>query len=175
MMGRQIILLALPLALTGCTMALRYGPESVGSSSGYAEERIGERLFRVTFSAPDGTPVSRIERLALRRAAEFTMERGSRYFALRERRVSRGIYVMRSTPESRVTYGGGYAEWRRYWHFYCLGRGLPHCDDDPLWLSSARPRRRTEVTLTVELASDAGRLSAALDARLFLSLLGAQR
>lgn len=172
---RQIILLISPLALAGCATALRYGPESVASSSGYAEEPVGRGLFRVTFSAPDGTPVSRIERLALRRAAEFTLDHGSRYFALRGRRISRGVYVIGSAPGLRVTYGGGYAEWRSYWHFYCFGRGFAHCEDDPLWLSAASPRRRTEVALTIELASDAGRLSPALDARLLLSLLEIRR
>lgn len=159
------------LMLGGCVQArLAYVPESGSAPMGYADLALAPARFRVSYSAPKGTPIAQVDRLAMRRAAELSLIKGYAFFVPRDRVVTRGIYVLPTSEGSRVTYRGGYGEWRRFWRFYCVGQGLKGCDGDPLWPSRARLVERVEVSYIVDLLSVAGPESPAVDASRLLAL-----
>lgn len=171
-MTRRHLVLAAAVALGACTPTrLLYVPESQSERMGYAEQRLGPKLYRISYSAPARAPVAAIDRLALRRAAEVTLAQGDSWFAARERKVERGIYVLPGRDGTRITYRGGFGAWRRYWRAFCLGWGWEHCDEDPLWPSRARPEERVEVAYEIELLKSPEGHRFAVDAAYFLALV----
>lgn len=155
---------ALLLLAAGCsTTGLPYQPETAGGRGGYAEQRLWDGRYRITFTAPPGTRIASIDAMARRRAADFTLSLGFRGFVVLDRSITRDIYVLLGPGEARTTYGGDYRAWRRFWRIYCLGEGLQHCDDDPLWPSRQKSKRRIEVAYTIRMTNVPE--AAAIDAR----------
>ena len=78
----RIIFLAISLfALSACAAA---GPASYGAADakgfGYAEQRIEDDRFRVSYQGSGGMPPALVEDYALRRAAELTLQQGYDWF-----------------------------------------------------------------------------------------------
>ena len=159
------------VVVAACVPQLVYGPESPSAMSGYFERQVSPTRFEIGYSAPPATPIADVDRFALRRAAEVALLQHHAFFALRDRRLHRDIYVI---PGSRVRaeYGGGYDDWRRYWWWTCIAGRLGTCDRDPLWPSRVQPRRRTAIVYLADLYDDrAGRWDR-LDAAAVLATLG---
>jgi len=78
---RNYLLVAgLATAMTACASApTQYGPASEGDR-GYSELRIEESRYRVRFSGGSDITFDEAEDLALRRAAELTLENGGSWF-----------------------------------------------------------------------------------------------
>ena len=165
----HLVAAGLLLASSCTTVGPPYQPEAVGRGGGYADQRLRGDGYRITFTARRGTPVASVDRLARRRAAEFTLALGFRGFAVLGRKVTREIYVLPGGERTRATYGGDYRGWRRFWRFYCLGNGLTHCDEDPLWPSGGRSQRRIEVAYDIRPTNEVG--GSAIDARALLDAL----
>ncbi|UIJ46218.1 hypothetical protein LZK98_04525 [Sphingomonas cannabina] len=158
------------LLLMGCSSTtLRYQRETAGG--GYAEQRIGDDRYRVTYTAPPRTHLAVVDRLALRRAAELALAKGFYGFVVADRAVVHDVYVLPTTKGGRVTYRGSYRDWRRFWRFYCIGRGWDHCESDPLWPSGDEPRPHIEVSYTVAFTNSPG--DEVIDARTLLGMQGA--
>ncbi len=154
----KVAILSWVFGLAACAGELpAYEPLATSKAAmGYAEERLGNDSFRVSFWGVARTRVAGLERLALRRAAEIALQTDHRWSAVIDRSINRGIYAVSSRDGRRIiTYRGAYRDWRRYWHLQCLARRWDHCDEDPLWFSSSRPgdAERVEVILTIKLLS----------------------
>jgi hypothetical protein len=147
---RPLAAVAAMLTVAGCAGPERYQPETAGKG-GYAQVRLAGDHFRVSYSAPAGTGTARLAPLALRRAAELTLEQGFALFRIESREVRHDVYLLASRDGVRVTYGGDYRSWRRYWRLYCIGQGWQKCDEDPLWPARSRPRPRMEIAYTIRL------------------------
>lgn len=80
-MKRLIATLALGLALAACSSGpTRYIPALDGDDMGYREQRIEEQRFRVSFRANPDLKAAEAEDMALRRAAELTIQNGYQWF-----------------------------------------------------------------------------------------------
>jgi hypothetical protein len=69
------VLIATALLLGGC--ATNYGP---GRATGYTDERLDDRRYRVTFRANENTDKETVQRYLYYRLAELTQEKGFKYF-----------------------------------------------------------------------------------------------
>ncbi|MBL9048439.1 MAG: hypothetical protein JNK34_14280, partial [Tabrizicola sp.] len=78
------------LALAACATAPTYAPASGLGRPGYSEQRIESDRFRVVFRSQAAADPGLIEALALRRAAEITVETGYDHFIVDRREVDRG-------------------------------------------------------------------------------------
>ncbi len=79
-MKRLLGTLAL-LALAACTSGpTRYIPALDGDDMGYREQRLEQERFRVTFRANPDLKGPQVEDMALRRAAELTIQNGYEWF-----------------------------------------------------------------------------------------------
>lgn len=87
----RVIPLLLALFLGACATATPYQPKIDGY--GYAEQRIAEDRFRVSFSGNRLTERSRVEDYLLYRAAEITLSEGGTHFLMTD-----------SSTESETTY-----------------------------------------------------------------------
>ncbi|WP_417471288.1 CC0125/CC1285 family lipoprotein [Maricaulis sp.] len=78
-----LLVLAPVLALTACATAgpTRYAPAHEGQY-GYSERAIEQDRFMIRFDAGPDTSIEETEDLALRRAAEFTLEQGGDWFVV---------------------------------------------------------------------------------------------
>jgi len=78
-----LLVLAPALALAACATAgpTRYAPASEGQY-GYSERRIEQDRFMIRFDAGADISIEETEDLALRRAAEFTLEQGGDWFVV---------------------------------------------------------------------------------------------
>ncbi|NKF23291.1 hypothetical protein G7Y82_13300 [Solimonas sp. C16B3] len=68
--------------LAGCATATPYQPASGGSGYGYAEQRIENNRYRITFTGNADTPKQTVENYLLFRAAELTLKSGYDYFVM---------------------------------------------------------------------------------------------
>jgi len=85
---RKPIALGLVLFLAACATGgpTAYGPADDGRF-GYAETRVEQDRFRITYQGSADVPASTVERLALLRAAEITREEGYDWFRVVARAV----------------------------------------------------------------------------------------
>ena len=80
-MKRFIAVLSLGLALAACTSGpTRYIPALDGDDMGYREQRIEEQRYRISFRANPDLKAAEVEDMALRRAAELTIQNGYQWF-----------------------------------------------------------------------------------------------
>ncbi|MGE3303254.1 MAG: hypothetical protein AB7M12_09090 [Hyphomonadaceae bacterium] len=81
---KHALALAALLVLFACATPTAYGPAPRPGAPGYAETRIEADRYRVTFVARGGPP-ERAYDLALRRAAELTLQSGYDWFLVNQR------------------------------------------------------------------------------------------
>ena len=81
-MPRSLLLILAAAMLTACaTTPTVYGPSN-GGNRGYSERQIENDRFRVQFSAGADMTIEMTEDMALRRAAELTLEQGGDWFLI---------------------------------------------------------------------------------------------
>jgi len=81
-MKRLIATLAL-LSLTACMSGpTSYGPAASADEMGYREQRLEQERYRVSFRANPDLKGPQVEDLALRRAAELTIQNGYQWFSV---------------------------------------------------------------------------------------------
>ena len=81
-MKRLLGTLAL-LALAACASApTRYGPAANASQMGYREQRLEQERYRVSFRGNPDVKGPQVEDMALRRAAELTVQNGYQWFSV---------------------------------------------------------------------------------------------
>ncbi|WP_052367576.1 CC0125/CC1285 family lipoprotein [Algiphilus aromaticivorans] len=107
----RVIPLTLVLFLAACATATPYQPKIGGY--GYAEQRIAENRFRVTFSGNSATERSRVEDYLLYRAAEITLSEGGTHFLM-----------MDSSTEAETTYTQTINTGFGFGHFSHFGAGI---------------------------------------------------
>lgn len=80
-MIRRLTIAVLGLALAACTSGpTRYIPALDGDDMGYREQRLETERFRVSFRANPDLKGPQVEDMALRRAAELTVQNGYQWF-----------------------------------------------------------------------------------------------
>ena len=154
--SRLAFLLLLPL-LSACTTPSAYAPAASEHGQGYADQRLADNRYRVTFTGNSATKRETVENFLLLRAAEVTRDAGYAWFTFDTR-----------DTEAKTTYHtdfGPYPGWGPgfgwYWHSW---RYDPW---DPFWHDTAFPTTRYEayaeiILLTPEQAKqDAHALQAA--------------
>ena len=113
-MKRLPLLLALlpALGLAACSTAgpTRY-TAALDGGSGHSEQRIEQDRFRIRFDAGSDTSIGETEDLAMRRAAEFTLEQGGDWFVVvrRDREGNDRNPVRVGTSASYSTGSRGYS------------------------------------------------------------------
>ena len=161
------------IALSACATATPYQP--IGATStrgGYADERIGEDRFRVTFAGNSLTSRDTVEMYLMYRAAELTLENGYDCFETANRVTDRDTrYVGDPDPFWRGYRWGPY--WRPSWRHY--GRyGWSRWD--PYWGSDWDVREVTRYEASGEVIMRRGPCPSndryVFDARMVVSDLG---
>ncbi|OYW25118.1 MAG: hypothetical protein B7Z44_19660, partial [Caulobacter sp. 12-67-6] len=80
-MKRVIAVLTLGLALAACSSGpTAYGPALDRDGMGFREQRIEDQRYRVSFRANPDMKAPEVENLALRRAADLTLQNGYQWF-----------------------------------------------------------------------------------------------
>jgi hypothetical protein len=80
-MKRMIAVLTLGLALAACSSGpTKYGPALKTGDMGFREQRIEDQRYRVSFRANSDMKAPDVETLALRRAADLTLQNGYQWF-----------------------------------------------------------------------------------------------
>lgn len=103
----RIIALAAVLLVSACASTPPpYGAALTPTGAGYSETQIENGRYFVTFRAPSGAEVSRLEDYALLRAAELTLQSGHQWFWL-DRRTIDGESARSSGPTIGVGVGAG--------------------------------------------------------------------
>lgn len=121
------------VSLSACATATPYQPMGATSvRGGYADERLGEDRFRVTFAGNTVTSRDTVEMYLFYRAAELTLENGYDCFETVNRVTDRDTrYVGTPDPFWRGHRWGPY--WRPYWRSYSRfgwSRWDPYWGDD---------------------------------------------
>lgn len=104
------------LALSACATATPYGPAGLDSRYGYADQRIDQNRFRVSFSGNSVTSREQVEMSLLLRAAEITLETGNDWFTTVNRDTERDVrYYAHRDPFYYDRYSPfWYPSWRYY-------------------------------------------------------------
>jgi len=131
------------LGLSACVTATPYQMAAPGTAQagGYAEMRVENDRWRVTFSGNSLTSRETVETNLLYRAAELTLAQGHDWFITADRGMARTeekIAVPTLWPDNSFG-AGGY--WQPSWGFYSRGYGWrrygPYWNDpfmsDPFW------------------------------------------
>lgn len=86
---RFIVIAALAAGLAACATAVgtAYGPAD-SKGYGYADTRVEENRFRVTFAGDGATPPEAVEDMALLRAAELAQANGFEWFRVTARSLN---------------------------------------------------------------------------------------
>ena len=123
-MKRLLLTLAATAALGGalaaCETATPYQPLTQGSSfaGGYADQKLNDDLWRVTFSGNSLTSRETVERYLLYRASELTVSQGNDWFIDSHRALDKKTTY---SVDPFYATGPGFAYgwgWRPYWRFY---------------------------------------------------------
>lgn len=121
------------LALSACATATPYQPAGEGRFGGYAEQRLENDRFRVSFAGNSVTSREDVEMGLLLRAAELTAENGFDWFATVNRATDRDTRLQ--AFDTGPTYGPFYGRYSPYWgptwRYYDRGRWSPW--GDPFW------------------------------------------
>lgn len=96
-----VLFAALAGLLSACAGPTPYQP--VFRGDGYAQQRIAEDRWRVTFAGNASTSRETVENYTLYRAAEVTRETGNDYFVVLEKTVEPDVYY--TAPYCRYAYG----------------------------------------------------------------------
>lgn len=148
------------LSLAGCVSAdTPYQALSSASrvSGGYADERLAEDRYRVTFAGNTFTSRERVESYLLFRSAELTLQQGFDWFLVQDQEMDHLIErEIRPDPYFRPWYGPQYEEWRPYWRYRTPGAGWQEWDPyhgDRFWAGrvDVRTVERFEATAEIKL------------------------
>ena len=146
---------AAALALAACATATPYQPLR-GSGGGFAEQRIEQNRYRVSFTGNEYTSRQRVENYLLFRAAELTLANGYDTFTIVRRDTDKDVDVR--TYGSPGYYGGYSPYWRPYWR-YRGPWGWRHWDPwfgDPYWGNSVDVRTVTSYEAMAEIVMSRG-------------------
>lgn len=140
-----------------------YGPAvgQPGRALGYDAMRIEQNRWRVTFTAGPDATTAQAERLALRRAAELTLENGYDWFQLVDRRVETagsGSSPVRVGGSAGTTIGSG--------GYRASGVGLG------IGISPGQERRTIVSIEIIARSGDASDTANAYDARSLIAAVG---
>ena len=128
-MKRVILTLAMMAlvggVLAGCETATPYQPLASGSQTrgGYADAKVNDDLWRVSFSGNSLTSRETVERYLLYRAAELTVNQGYDWFFDNHRNTDKNTTV---EVDPYYAVGPGFAYrfgWRPDWRYYGGGLG----------------------------------------------------
>ncbi|WP_292039780.1 MULTISPECIES: CC0125/CC1285 family lipoprotein [unclassified Brevundimonas] len=171
------VLLALAGALTvaACaSTATPYQPAGLnGQRGGYAEQRLEQNRFRVSFAGNSVTSRDQVEMSLLLRAAELTVENGFDWFATVDRATERDT---RFYAQPDPFYYDRYSPfWGPRWRFYHRGAWSPW---DPYWGRNVDVRQVDRYEATTEIVMGRGQKPSndanAFDARDVISNLSAR-
>jgi hypothetical protein len=178
-----VLAVALLLA-SGCATSTPYQPLSASSavSGGYADQRLAENRYRVTFAGNALTTREQVESYLLFRAAELTVERGYDWFVVVDHEMEHDIErEIRPDPYYRPWYGPAYGTWRPYWRYWGPGDGWREWDPyhgDPFWTRDVDVRTVERFEATAEIRLGRGAVppgeGEALVAREVIARLGPQ-
>lgn len=101
-MFRTILVVIAAALLAGC--AVRYGPRIPGIQPGYVDQRLGEQTYQVRIGEAWSKDWADLEKFAMYRAAELTMQAGQRYFSVTNATTSISSYQI-TTPGTSSTTG----------------------------------------------------------------------
>lgn len=101
MLRSLILTTTLALTLAGCASQTPYQPAEKRGAEGYAETRLTENRYRVTFTGNSLTPADTVKDYALLRAGELTLQLGYDWFQLANSSNDKKV-------QSVTTVGGGY-------------------------------------------------------------------
>ena len=80
--AKNVITALLTLLLAGCAASVRYAPRVPGFIPGYVDQRLGENTYQVKVGEAWPKDWPDLEKFAMYRAAEVTMQNGRRYFVV---------------------------------------------------------------------------------------------
>jgi hypothetical protein len=142
---------ALAVGLAACATGPTYKPAATPHGIGYADERLADNRFRVTFQGGSTTRRDTVENFLLLRSAEVTRDAGFAWFAFDHRDTE--------SSTSYATAFGGYPGWGPRWNYgFGWYRHSWRFDPwDPFWHGADFPTTRYEayaeiVVLTPEQA-----------------------
>ena len=124
------VTVAAGLALAACATATPYQPAGFnGQRGGYAEQRLENNRFRVSFSGNSLTSREQVEQSLLLRSAELTVESGYDWFSTVNRATDRDVRLQ-GIPDP--FYRDRYSPfWGPSWRYYRRGYWSPWGDPGP--------------------------------------------
>ena len=138
--------LVLAAALAGCATSTAYQPRTGSAGQGFADTRLEDNRFRVSFSGNSITPRDTVETYLLYRAAELTLAQGFETFVIADRHTD----TKTSTLVTPDPWPGPYGGWRLDWSYY-YGFG-----QDPFWREPRfGPGRHLETNTTEKFKAEA--------------------
>jgi len=173
---RFALVAAAALTLAACATATPYQPAGTGGvRGGYAEQRLENDRFRVTFAGNSVTSREQVEMGLLLRAAELTTQSGYDWFATVNRATDRDTRIVSSPEPFYDRYYSPY--WGPSWRYYRGGYWSRW--NDPFW---GRPgfdtRQIDRFEATSEIVMGRGQKPAgdpnAFDAREVIQNLGSR-
>ncbi|MEZ5939011.1 MAG: hypothetical protein R3C52_12475 [Hyphomonadaceae bacterium] len=119
---RKLVLGVAMIGLAACASSPSYRPAATDASSGYAETKIENDRFRVTYRGKPNMSVKTVQDYALMRAAELTLQEGGEWFEV----VSRNTEADKKTRTSIDTdFGPDYTVTRSCGLLGCTARATP--------------------------------------------------
>jgi hypothetical protein len=124
------------LALAGCASPTAYQPATDNGANGYADQRLAQNRYRVTFQGNSLTKREAVENYLLLRSAEVTRGAGYAWFEFDDRDTKAKTTYHSEFGEPG--FGPGFGWYRHSWR---------HNPWDPFWAGSAEavPRTRYEA------------------------------
>lgn len=121
-MFRLPLLAALALALSACASPTPYQSAAMGDGYGYAEQRIEDNRFRVSFTGSSATERETVRNYLLYRAADLTLLQGGDYFVVTARSATPDYG---GGPTTSVGTGVGVGSGGRMSSGWSIGMGVP--------------------------------------------------
>ena len=139
------------LMLAACATSTVYAPAGQGQRGGYAEQRLENDRFRVSFSGNSVTSREQVETGLLLRAAELTAENGYDWFSTVNRSTDRDTRYQTIGDPFFSRYN---AFWGPSWRYYGP-RGWSRWND-PFWGSDLDVRQIDRYEATTEIIMGRG-------------------
>lgn len=139
--------IATALLVTACSHPAAYRPATSETGPGYADERLAENRFRVTFTGNSATRRETVENFLMLRAAEVTRDAGYQWFTFDDRDVEKHTtYRTMFTGFDRwgPGWGPGLGWYRRSWLYDPWD---PYWNRDAVTVPSTRYEAYAEIIL----------------------------
>ena len=172
--------MAAGLALAACATATPYQPAGLnGQRGGYAEQRLENDRFRVSFSGNSLTSREQVEQSLLLRSAELTVESGYDWFSTVNRATDRDTRFVGTPDPFYSRYNSFYGPyWGPSWRYYRSGFWSPWDRYGPWGANDFDVRQVDRFEANAEIVMGRGRKPAgdpnAFDAREVVQNLGPQ-